>query len=392
MIFLLLIFLSCELFSKEIELNLGYRTTCFFKDNECQNSYLYLHPSYQYQKITHQKIIKHSIDFKVLDPISDNEETFIDPQDVSFEVSSNYDTFQIGFVRYRFSETFGIQLLDIANPRDYSEFIFNELSWSKRSVFGVNHTHQFEDTDFEIQSILTLWPNGDRFPTRHNLFNPLPQSVVSFQGGIINRPWFKDLEYGVRLKKLFSNGLDLSLIYFHHFPRPSSLQLFTKPEISNSIQTQFYNKQVSSLGSAGSYIINDWVLRGDFLLTFKEPVTSLDVSNQKQVTKNHSQVLIGIDRTDDNFLYGLQTQHDFLLHRNFGGWRVEMTKFEWWKPSLFCFGDYFEKQEWIQVKNQFIVNALKLNLSMDFFNSSQQGIFSPYKNLDRLLFDISYHY
>lgn len=388
MIFLVLLlplFVFAQDFSQK-SFTSGVRSSYFLNDEKWDNTFLYFNPEYADENFGDSTGRRRKLKLRVFDYVSSNEKVIVDPLDVSFELFSDKNSFQIGFLRYRFSETFGLQLLDVANPRDYSEFIFNDLSWSKRSVFGLNNTYKWNN--LQIQMILTLWPNGDRLPYQDSAFDPT-NNQIDYQGGVVERPWFKDLEYGTRFKYLLSNGLDLSFLYYHHFSRPTfqKLQMKSLTELK-AIST---DHMVDSIGSSASYVWQDWVLRIDVLNTFNDLVQKSLLEFEK---KNHFQTLAGVDRNFEKFILGIQSQGDFTTGRHFFGVRTEYTDISWWKPAVMIFKNYSRDDQWFQLKNTFEMDEWKLAVSYDNLHggNEESDLFGFYRKQDRILLDASFTY
>jgi hypothetical protein len=361
----------------------GVRSSYFTGSGKFDNTFLYYQPEYQDETFGEKYTFKRNMKFRVFDYISSNEHVIIDPLDVSFEILTDKRSFQIGFLRYRFSETFGFQLLDVANPRDYSEYIFNDLSWAKRSVFGMNSRFKYDS--LEVQLMLTLWPNGDRLPYKNSAFDIAPQGT-NYQGGVNARPWFENPEYGARFKYLFQNGFDLGVLAYHHFTRPTFNQF--SPTTGQITPT---NHMVNSLGGSGSYVIKDWVLRGDVLFTGNDFISDAGLSYHEA---NHYQSLFGVDRTWGDYVLGLQTQSDYSNDRHFGGLRLEKNNLTFWKPSMMLFHNYQANDRWFQLKNQFEFHSMKLALVYDNIDGgrSSKEVFGVYRKNDRILVDLSYNY
>lgn len=388
MIFLLLLFPLIG-FSQDFtrsSLTTGFRSSYFTQSNSFDNSFFYYQPEYQDETFGETYSVKKQLKLRVFDYISSDEHVIIDPLDASLEFIKDRHSFQIGFLRYRFSETFGLQLLDVANPRDYSEFIFNDLSWSKRSVFGMNTTSKFDA--LQIQLILTLWPNGDRLPYQGSAFDPTT-SAIDYRGGVIDRPWFKDLEYGTRLKYLFQNGFDLGVLYYHHFSRPTFMEF--SPTGPMSFKARPTDVLVDSLGTSGSYVKGDWVYRADILYTHQDLVIDGLTAFKKM---NHTQSLVGVDRTFDTFILGLQSQADYSVGRHFYGIRAEKSDWEAFKPSVMFFQSYKENDQWLQLKTRMSRGDWRLDVAYDNIHGggSPNQVFGLYRNNDRFLFDLQYIY
>jgi hypothetical protein len=383
--FLIPIFSWAQDFS-ESSFTMGARSSYFKELGGIDNTFLYYVPEYADEDIGETITQRRKFKLRVFDYVNSDERVIIDPLDISYEVLTNHNSFQIGFLRYRFSETFGVQLLDVANPRDYSEFIFNDLAWSKRAVFGLNNTYRLDK--LQIQLILTLWPNGDRLPYRETAFDPT-NGRFNYRGGVIHRPWFEDLEYGSRFKYLFENGVDLSFLYYHHFTRPTffdmQLRNFTDVSLTPT------DHMVDSFGSSLSYVWQDWVLRADFLYT-KSNYVQLDLLSYRK--EDHFQSLIGIDNNFENFLLGLQTQSDFTINRHFYGARFEWTAIDWWKPSLMVFKNVKGHDEWVQLRSMFERSDWRLVISYDYIHGgrNESDLFGHFRQNDRLLVDLGFTY
>lgn len=370
----------------ERSLTVGGRSSYFTDSGKTDNTFLYYIPEYSSETFGEKLGIRKKLKVRVLDYTSSDERLIIDPLDVSLEFFTNNNSFQIGFLRYRFSETFGLQLLDVANPRDYSEFIFNDLSWSKRSVFGMNETFRWDK--FQIQFMLTLWSNGDRLPYQNSAFDPTPD-LVEYRGGVIDRPWFKDLEYGTRLKYLFENGLDFSFLYYHHFSRPT-FQTIRRTDLT-TFKAEATHHLVDSLGTSASYVWEDWVIRGDALFTFDDLVQKDLLNFDKE---NHFQVLAGIDRTFKDFLLGIQGQADFSSERHFFGVRSEYSGHTWWKPQVMFFRNFSYDDSWIQLKSSFEFSDWKYSVTYDNIHGdkNEKQLFGFFRNQDRILLDVNFTY
>ncbi len=369
----------------ESSYSFGSRTSYFVKPDHFDNGLNFVQMTYKDQEFLGESTLKRSLEFRVFDPATTDENVFVDPVNVSLELLMNNVSFQLGFLRYRFSETFGLQILDIANPRDYSDYVLNDLSWAKRSVFGLNMQTRWDK--LETLWMLTFWSNGDRLPYRHTPFD-LTDGNFGYRGGVVHRPWFRDYEYGFRMKYLFENGLDLSFLAYHHFVRPTYITL--KPSFP-VFRSELSQRMVNSLGMAGSFVWGDWVLRGDFLYTGKDTFQRNPFLLEYQ---DHYQHLLGIDRIWDEWSFGFQVQNDFTFKRNFAGLKIENSSFEFWKPSAMAFVSDKNSDQWVQLMNTFEFGIWKLSLIADFLEgtTSSDGLFGSYRQNDRFLVEISATY
>lgn len=382
---LLLLILTSNVFARPT-FTVGSRGSFQENSGKYQNALNYYQVDYHKEDFLDSFSYKTHFEFRVFDPISTDEKPIIDPINVSVELLYDKVAFQMGFLRYRFSETFGLQILDIANPRDYSEYFLNDLSWAKRSIFGLNMLNKIGR--LEVLWMMTLWGNGDRLPYKGSPYD-LTKGELGYEGGVVEKPWFKDYEYGARFKYLFESGLDFSILAYRHFSRPTLVSIH---EVSPFIySTNTSRIMVNSLGMAGSYVHEDWVIRGDALVTFGDTFITGPLNFEE---KDHTQYLVGVDRVWNDWTFGLQYQQDFTYKRQFYGGKVEYNYFENWKPSAMIFLGNKNSDQWFQVKNTFEYSVLKLNLVYDSINGAMnsQSLFGFYKKNDRFLIDLSLSY
>lgn len=365
---------------------IGSRASFMSADDKLANGLNYIEFKRNNEKYFDDFILKTSLELRAFDPYTSNEEAFIDPVNVSAEFLFNTTSFQVGFLRYRFSETFGLQILDVANPRDYSEYFLNDLSWAKRSIFGLNMLNKIGN--LEALWMMTLWGNGDRLPYKNSPYDTV-EGQLGYQGGVVDRAWFKDIEYGVRLKYLFENGLDLSVIGYRHHNRPSIVTLNQKSAYEYVLRP--YNEMVESLGLAGSYVVEDWVFRTDALITFDDSLIRPDFSIER---KDHKQFLLGLDRVWESWTIGGQYQNDLTLKRQFYGMKFEYDKYEKWKPSAMLFVSDKNQDQWFQFKNSFILNELNFSLTWDSIHGAfnAKSLFGQHRRDDRFLMDLAFVY
>lgn len=379
-LFLVLMSFTALAQQAEKEVSIGTRSSYFSQDTKkFGNTLNFVQMKYKDEVFFENATLKRNFEFRAFDPVSTNEKSFVDPVNVSLELMFDKTSFQIGFLRYRFSETFGVQIMDVANPRDYSEFILNDLAWAKRSVFGMNMQNKWDR--LEALWMLTAWSNGDRLPYQGTPFD-LSNNQLGYTGGVVTRPWFHDYEYGARFNYLFENGLDVSVLGYHHYTRPPMLAL--GGNILTGYQLKPKDRMVTSTGISGSYAMDEWVFRGDFLMTFQDNI--LDES-LNYIPKDHYQQIIGVDRTWNDLMVGVQIQNDLTYYRNFGGTKLEYGKFEFWKPSVQYFLSQKGHDEWFQIKNSFEYKLFKVNVTADFMDgeATTTSLFGPFRNKDRYL-------
>lgn len=312
----------------------------------------------------------------------------------------------------KWSETFGFNILDIANSKDYSEYVFTDSSHS--SIGNWFAKLALKSDNFKADFYYT--------PLAQNSILPKPGSEYDIylnKDFSINMPKYKaftNSEYGFRLNSILFENLDLSLIYFHHYTRIPVLLL--NPINFYSIETT--TKQENSIGASFSLVAGDWVFRGDFLYTSKTILTEdfIDIFET-----DHVQSIIGTDRSfESNSTIGIQLNYDDYLSDSFdyniwAGIKLiqsffnEKLNFEtiyykglnnedcWIRPEIktYFFDNYFFK---LNADIVFNSNAL-FNKTTKHTSSSQSiqntstlktstRFFDGYDKADRIYFEFGY--
>ncbi|MBF0362327.1 MAG: hypothetical protein HQK49_15025 [Oligoflexia bacterium] len=190
------------------------------------------------------------------------------------------------------SETFGLNILDIVNPRDFSEFIFEDLSASKIPVWAFKTSILLDK--FTIQPIYVPQARNYIVPPKGSFFDPIPKVLDAIvRVPAKDKKIFTDHEYGLKLAYLFSFGLDFSLIYYSYYHRIPVYYL----NLSDFKLHLADDKRVTSYGNSFTYSNGGLVLRGDTLFTKEVPYFSNDFIYR---ISDQWQGIYGLDYTFEN--------------------------------------------------------------------------------------------
>ena len=86
----------------------------------------------------------------------------VEIRSLSLSLSQTLWKLQTGFQEIAWGETFGFQIVDLVNPRDYSDPLILDPSWSRLPVFTLNG-QLFLDR-LTLQGIFTPVPRNNKFP------------------------------------------------------------------------------------------------------------------------------------------------------------------------------------------------------------------------------------
>ena len=275
----------------------------------------------------------------------------------SLSASFNRGIFKtvIGFQEVSWGETFGAQIADVVNPRDYRDpLLVNDLSWSRVPVFAIN-SQIFLDR-LTLQGILT---------------------PVSRSDG-------KSVEFGGRASYLFESGLDLGVIYYHHENRsPLPFSLIA---------------EVDTVGLTVSQTLGNFVLRADTVMNFGQPILNDDLVSYDTV--NQFLNIVGSDVTFENDVtLGAQLQTQILDGDNWE-WLGLLARAKLFKgkvePEVFFFYGLNNPDVWIQPKLTWnMTRALTLSVRADLImsgNTVSDGALFMVQNRSRVLSWLSFRF
>ncbi|MBI2711244.1 MAG: hypothetical protein HYX41_00070 [Bdellovibrio sp.] len=226
----------------------------------------------------------------------------------NFSVSTAQSQWRLvaGFQEIVWGETFGFPVLDLVSPRDFRDPLLLDANWVRLPTASLNAQYFYGQTT--VQLVITPFARSPVFPNSGSPVDPtLGTPGVSLRntsgtdlGGIAGA------EFGGKLSHLFSNGMDVGLIYFHHWNRNPVFRISptSPPGTFLVLPTE---QKVETLGFTFSASFDSWVIRSDQAVHLNQPLqtgTLGTVSNGAQW-----QNVLGADYTGtDEWSLGIQLQ------------------------------------------------------------------------------------
>lgn len=255
------------------------------------------------------------ISFRATENLNEtNQQEQVELRSLRFNQKGQNYALDWGLQTISWSETFGFNILDLVNPRDWTEYVFEDLSWSQLPVWAFKNSFIFDNLKFQL--IYVPRARNPIIPKAGSYFDPLPALSFLPRTSYQNKQIFKDSEWGARLEYLFDFGLDLSLIAYEHFNRTPVYTL------KNGILVPT-DEKLRSYAMSFTYASGGMVLRGDTLKTENQPYFSPDLSNQK---KDDLQGIYGLDYTFENqLIIGSQYQFSQIAGNHWGALQIKKT-------------------------------------------------------------------
>lgn len=274
-------------------------------------------------------------------------ELLASPRELHIAYEQGHVKLQLGYQQVSWGETFGVQIADVVNPRDYSDPLITEVGWIKEPVAMANAQMFFSPVT--LQFIATPLPRSGKSVT-----------LPGLQGLAETRPG--GIEWGGKANILFDFGLDLAAIYYNHWNRDVFLPAVEKIQTAGITASQ----------SAGSF-----VFRADSVFS----------------THSRWQTILGSDlTTEDQWTLGAQAHHD----RSGTQW-THAVSFKIAKkiaegllePEIFLFQGLNRESTWVQTSVTWnLSDHLSALLRVDTLSGSD----SPLSQLDRALLWMTYRF
>jgi hypothetical protein len=292
------------------------------------------------------------------------------PTELNVLWQGEHQSLQVGSQQFAFSETFGVNLMDIMNPRDYRYSITDSAQYYRLAQWALNYKYLTDDYFFQL--VWTPVPRQNRYPKLHSPF-AFYSSLITKLNDEIDYD-LSDGEVAVRGGLLFESGLDLSFLVATHQSRSLTYNVNVVP--LSDISAQAISKRVTSSGMSATYVLDAFVFRFDTLLTIDDYLLGLNDSGH--IVNTHFQSIIGGDWSSESGLqFGIQLHYD--SHNS-------SEQSQWWSSFLFSKSFFQEKLFIEQIMFKGISNAdwwLKSKLkwqtdsySIGFIYNYLQGDFS----------------
>ncbi|MEK6705635.1 MAG: hypothetical protein AABZ06_07590 [Bdellovibrionota bacterium] len=282
----------------------------------------------------------------------------------------------IGFMHVAWGETFGFNIVDLINPRDYSDPLFLESIWVKLPVFALNM--KYISGSLTIQGIVIPVP-------RHNILpeTDLPVDLRDFNIEDIGH----DSEVGAKINYLFDSGLDLGFIYFYHWNRNIVL------ELKQDRRLNLIEDRIHSLGVTASHLAGNYVFRADSIMHIDQPA---QVGFGFQHGTNW-QTILGADTTSETqWTLGAQYHMDRSVTDTFHWTSVRLRKpffSEAIVVETFLFRGLNNKDTWLQPQLTWNISAsTSLIARLDLLVAGDAGILPSFKDSDRAFAWFSYKF
>jgi hypothetical protein len=383
LLLLLLPFYSAYAIEGDFLLGSRYRATT---DGETTLSNIYFERRRQVENLFSTEQLPINLHIDVRAEYSFTPDNFsVDPVEAYFEHSGDNFQINLGRQQFAFSETFGVNLMDILNPRDYSYSVFQQERFYRLSNFAVDYRYFSDQLNVEL-----IWipiARADKLPEVGSSYAIYPLGIRTVEQPEYNS--LADGEGAVRINYLSRMGLEITLLSAWHHNRTPSF-LFTSD--GRAVQV---SREIFSQGLSFSYAWESVVLRSDTLLSFNDIFNLADGSVYQE--EQHWQNISGVDwSSDDGLRLAVQLHYNSVnsfLEQDY--WISSLVSYSFYddllKPELMIFRGISCDDLWIRPKITINWQAWQLMVAADIVRADRQnGTFGGYDHNDQIRLELDY--
>lgn len=307
----------------------------------------------------------------------ENSKSEFAPQEVSLSYRGEEFSLAAGLQVISFSETFGVNIMDVVNPRDYRLGVLDDLEWSKLSVPLL--VAKYLGSNWNFETYFSPYGRGFKMADEGSTYDAYP-------AGILKRKQHRShkMEGGVRFNYLTELGVDLNFIFYRHMNRRPFYYLDGMDLVTN-------DETVNSLGMTYSYSLDSLVFRGDYLLTLRAPGTKADA------TLGHTdlhQAIVGADWSHESGItIGGQFFYNSIEENTWGALQLQKTDGNF-LPSLMIFYGISNGDRWVRPEFTYRgIESFEVRLRADILQGKDgEGQISSLRNGDRVELQFRYFY
>jgi hypothetical protein len=297
--------------------------------------------------------------------------------------SQGFYTIGVGAKTYAFSETFGVNIMDVLTPRNYESYILDDSFWSTQSVLAADLNLFFD----RLTAHFILIPKAKKaeFPEYGAPYD-LRSQVGTRSLTLPKYRWVDDGEAAIRLGYLFDSGVDATLLLATHMGRQLSLV------VNQDLALEWQNERVTTIGSTFNYSVGDWVYRGDLLYTPSDlyPNGLLSVKKGK-----HLQSILGGDWSGSRGKFvGLQHHYDSIDNNHWVSFLYRhLLLSDRLELEAMLFSGITSDDLWIRPRVSWLGDNYSLRLQYDLLDGSEAN--SPmryFRRGDRIVGSAEYFF
>jgi len=327
--------------------------------------------------------------FQVLDRFE------VEPNTLAVGMMINGLSATIGYQTLSWGQSFAVGVADLTNPKDLRDPMNTNTAWTNLSVPMLNTEYLFSGGSLQV--FWTPFPRANKYARNAHESDFLQSSSVELRQPASLDQSFAASEFGARLNKVFSTGLELSVFALRHWNRNPFYQL---QMVGSSLGLQPIAYLQNSYGLDFSYDLNSWiegtVIRGDVVLHSNFNQVSQDFSTYTRLPS--LDFAVGPDWTTDD---GLQIAAQVIGHLA-GNFHDNLVSLKMGRKVLreklllegLSVVGLNRAQSWVEAKaTWFTSSGFEISLLYDYVYgraSESRAVLRQFLNQDRLQTTVRY--
>lgn len=326
-----------------------------------------------------------------------------------FEKTINTIYLKLGKQQIVWGNADGLKVLDVVNPQDFREFIYDEWEDSRIPLWTVNV--EIPINDWLMQLVWIPDRTYHKLPEPDSTFefnSPMiignPPQKLALNQNSVQRPYrfFSDSDAGIRLSR-FLKGWDFTFNYLYQFddiPVAFSNVSISQGKPLITVSPEYRRSHL--VGGTFSNAFGNLVVRGEFGYFFNKYFVVDDINNSDGVVDaDEFSYVLGFDWSGfSDTLLSFQLFQGIITDSHPGLIRDQVeTNFSLYVSREFLNSVFHSELIWLQNLNRSdgffrpkisyeLKDNVMLKLGIDIFYGTNNGIFGQFDNNDRIALGI----
>ncbi len=320
-------------------------------------------------------------------------------RDLYLKYKNDFSTLSYGKQQVVWGKMDNVRVLDVINPLNLREFIFNDYVDSRIPLWMFNNEFYYKNHSFQLIAIPEIKENY--YPNQGSRFY-IDDSSANVSSSKTIKPKQKDVknwEYAIKLDGSVEK-IDYTLNFFHGWS-----DNFVDSFDINTMSVKSEIKRERKMGFSMERPIGDFVVRGEAAYTpdyYVETKGSLGLYNPEKV--NNLTYASGIDWLYNNWFVGVQYIDNYIFNepenfidRNFDDIATLTVSYKAFNDKLelksFIAHDLNKFSSWLSNSIKYdITNDYEIKIVLDVMDGKESSYFGQFDDEDRLFISIKRYF
>ncbi len=316
------------------------------------------------------------------------------PTDTNLKIKYSHFLASLGYQQIVWGETFGNNISDVVNPKDYRELNLENSSRARLQIPAINL--QWLSLHSSAQLILIPRPAFNWMPKIGSDFAPKAPAVLGTANLLIDDQdptSFNKAEWGTRFSNQFKN-LDIALFYFNYFDRMPVYSLISDFSAPNTFKLIPHHRIIESFGLNATYDFSGYLVRLESVYSTPRSLNIINSTGLTEVQYNELKYILGLDlpgiqKFTWSFQYSeqlLKKDQGFSPNQNRLDLNISRNLSQDSSANILLSIFTMDGSQLCQAKYTYALNhSWEIEPRIDLFGGSAESIFGQYRRASRAI-------